>query len=85
MNHCSSHSADEDYSSLAAVGITFSPSDASKCVNISITNDILFEDQELFMVSIQPTDNSLVTVSRAQAQVSIISDDSEFLTWTIKN
>ena len=75
--HCSFHSA-EDYSNLTAFGITFSPSDRLRCVNISITNDNLFEDQEFFMISFQPTDSSLVNVTRAQARVSIISEDSEF-------
>ena len=76
--HCPFHSAAEDYAPLTTFRVTFSPSDTLKCVNINITNDDLFEDQELFTVSLQPTDSSLVNVTRAQAQVSIISEDSEF-------
>ena len=49
------------------------------CVNIPITNDILCEGQETFIISLVDTDpNIILQTGRSVGTVTIIDDDSKF-------
>ena len=62
--------------------IVFSPNDSERCVDITIVNDGLLEEVQVFTVSITPTDGSLLTIFQSQAEVTIISENSEFYSIT---
>ena len=57
--------------------IFFSPNDREKCIEITILNDNLFEDIETFVVSISPSDSTLLAAFQNQAIVTIESDDGK--------
>lgn len=64
-----------DFDPITGTEIIFSPTETEECVDISVTNDNLFEDTETFRIFVNPADSNLLTVSLDQAIVTIISDD----------
>ena len=67
----------DDYVSITDMEVVFSPNESMECVAITIVNDGLFEDTEMFTVTITPTDSNLLSVFRSQARVTIISENSK--------
>ena len=67
----------DDYVSITDMEVVFSPNESMECVDITIVNDGLFEDPEMFTVAISPTDSNLFSVFRSQTIITIISENSE--------
>lgn len=79
INHCELNIvAVGDYVPISDMEVVFLPTESMKCVDITVLNDGLFEDPEMFIVTITPTDSNLLSVFRSQASITIISEDSEF-------
>ena len=67
-----------DFVPITNMEVVFSPTESVECVDVTILDDGLFEDPEMFIVAITPADSSLLSVFRSQASITIISDNSEF-------
>ena len=50
--------------------------DNRQCLNISLINDAVLEDDEIF--SIESAQNMLITATQSFIQVTILNDDSTF-------
>ena len=57
--------------------LTFQPCDMQKCVNVSITDDLINEPEERFAVSLTLSDNNppYVTLGSAAGDIVITDDD----------
>ena len=67
-----------DFVPITDMEVVFLPTESVKCVNVTILDDGLFEDPETFTVTITPTDSNLLNLSRSQARITIMSENSEF-------
>ena len=77
--HQSYHTiAGGDFISINNTEVIFSPTVSEECEDVTILDDGLFEDPEMFIVTITPTDSNLLNVFRSQASITIISENSEF-------
>jgi len=68
----------EDFAPPIPMELTFLPGTAERCANISISNDTILEDDELFSVQLDTTDQA-VTLSPSSADVTIGDDDGKSL------
>jgi hypothetical protein len=66
----------QDYTSLTSLTVTFAADEAKQCVNVTITNDTIVENNETFYV-IMTTNNPNVTVNenRKNLTITITNDD----------
>ena len=53
-----------------------------ECFTLSITDDDIFEDAELFRVILQPTDDPTINLVTSVLTITIIDDDSKSLVQT---
>ena len=62
--------------------LTFQPCDMQKCVNVSITDDLINEPEERFAVSLTLSDNasSLINLGSATGDIVITDDDGVLYT-----
>jgi len=68
----------EDFAPPIPMELTFLPGAAERCASISISNDTILEDDELFSVQLDTTDQA-VTLSPGSANVTIVDDDGKSL------
>ncbi len=66
-----------DFVPINNMDVIFPPTDSEECVDVTIRDDGLFEDPETFTVTIAPTDSNLLNIFRSQANIAIISENSE--------
>ncbi len=71
------HPAPGDYTSLVTT-LTFGPGSLEVCVIITIANDPILELVELFRLELT-TQDSAVDLDPKEANITIISDDSKWL------
>lgn len=65
--------AGEDYTAVTDASIVFAPGETSKNIEISLLNDLVFEFNDVFKISITSVKNAIITNS--QAKVVILNDD----------
>ncbi len=70
-----------DFTGVSTI-LTFTSGDTSMCVGITITMDILLEDDETFIVLATSTDSSIV-FTNDQTLVTITSNDSMYALYLI--
>lgn len=68
----------DDFVPITNMEVVFLPTDSVECVDVAILDDDLLEDPETLTVAITPTDSNLLNVFRNQANITIISENSEF-------
>ena len=61
--------ADEDYKKEIVI-LTFSPDDDQKCFNVSITDDSIHEEDEVFFANITTSDPQII-LSQPMANLTI--------------
>lgn len=64
-----------DFTSIPLV-LTFQPSTTELCVNISVSRDVVLEDDEVFTVQLNTSDKA-VLLSLSSANVTIVDNDSK--------
>ena len=64
-----------DFTPIVSV-ITFQPSTTEPCVNISVSRDVVLEDDEVFTVQLNTSDEA-VLLSLSSANVTIVDNDSK--------
>ena len=64
-----------DFTPIVSV-ITFRPSTTESCVNISVSRDVVLEDDEVFTVQLSTSDEAAL-LSLSSANVTILDNDSK--------
>ena len=64
-----------DYEALSEM-LTFAPCDTQHCVNVSITDDLVNEPEEIFPLTLTKI-SSFVTLSTTAGEVLITDDDGK--------
>lgn len=58
--------------------LTFSPQRDVVCRNVTIMNDLLFEENEVFSIDLQSNENGTVHFSTSMANITILNDDGMY-------
>ena len=74
---CTSLSAHLDYSP-GPFSVTFEQGDTTACVEIAIVNDVIFEEPQSFLITIQVPEGVRARAENT-ATVTILDDDGETL------
>lgn len=70
-----------DFSALSSTSLFFSGASGVECLNISILDDSIVEQNETFSVLLTAS-NSAVEISPSSATVTIIDDDTVTIGWS---
>jgi len=70
------YAANMDFSTTSAV-LTFNASTSLRCEQVTITDDTILENSEMFFIQLESTDPA-VNITLGSAPVTILDNDSEY-------
>ena len=68
--------AGDDYTAISATTLMFNPGETSKTINITLSNDVIDENDETFTLTLSSPDNATVSTTAGAATPTIVDDDN---------